>query len=240
MKNKHTSIAFACLLSTTTLGMPAAAQSESSASSKVDVEKFKLGQRIFDGKHDLKPQRMNNKDYKDQQARLVALHQALPKAAQKNSPLPTLVGRLAPEEEEALSYYLQLKYHATVEAASSSGSAPEGGSGSGGESKPAVDSPNSGLPIKLDMGQGGVDADRYKHGLRVFRKSQKFSTRTLSDKEMADQREYVLWLHNVLPDEEKKHSPLPELVGRLTDEDIDALHYYLVLKYKVPVERKAE
>jgi hypothetical protein len=74
----------------------------------VDSNKYNLGKQVYSGKA---PLGTSSSDLAAQQGpRLKELQDKLPKAAQKNTNLPDLAGKLTPGQMSALQYYLEVRY----------------------------------------------------------------------------------------------------------------------------------
>ena len=74
----------------------------------VDSNKYNLGKQVFTGKAPLGT--ASSDVAAQQEPRLKELQGKLPKAAQKNTNLPDLAGKLTPGQMSALEYYLEVRY----------------------------------------------------------------------------------------------------------------------------------
>jgi hypothetical protein len=77
---------------------------------KLDSGKYSLGKKIYTGKAELRAS--PGAEAAQQEARLRALQNRLPKSAGKKVNLPSLAGKLSARELEALEYYVDKRYPA--------------------------------------------------------------------------------------------------------------------------------
>lgn len=122
MKTTHTPSAaprrFAPLLLAAVLAAPLGALASGSycvcipkppqaAASKVDKDKYNLGQKVFNGKT-----AAAQGDAAAQRAKLSSLQSQLPEKVGKKTDLNALAGKLTAEQLSALEYYVQQRYPA--------------------------------------------------------------------------------------------------------------------------------
>ena len=73
----------------------------------IDAAKYELGKNLFNGKT---TPSATGASKAEQAKRLGGLQEKLPKRVQQTVNLPALAGKLAPAEQQALEYYLSVRY----------------------------------------------------------------------------------------------------------------------------------
>lgn len=86
-------------------------------------------------------------------------------------------------------------------------------------------------PKTAPPARGSVDAQRYLSGKEIFTGKQVLPTPSPSTE--PDQRGRLQALAQRLPKQAKPEPPLESLAGRLTEEQLDALQYYLAIRFKL-------
>jgi hypothetical protein len=82
----------------------------------------------------------------------------------------------------------------------------------------------------------GQDREKYHLGKAVYNKELEFPA-TVNDKEV-DQLDRLEFLQGSLPNTEKKRVNLLDLAGKLTKEQIDALEYFISIRFNVKINKK--
>lgn len=77
-----------------------------------------------------------------------------------------------------------------------------------------------------------IDRDKYDLGQKIFNGRVKLEPVVLASKERATEHESILQeLQKLLPKRKAKKMDLTELAGQLSDRQLDALAYYVQLRY---------
>ena len=78
---------------------------------KIDRDKYDLGQKIFNGRTELVPVAFPTKEKGMEHEKILNdLQQMLPRRKAKKTDLTRLAGQLSDEQLDALAYYVQLRY----------------------------------------------------------------------------------------------------------------------------------
>lgn len=86
-------------------------------------------------------------------------------------------------------------------------------------------------PKTAPPARGSVDAQRYLSGKEIYTGKQVLPTPDRTTE--ADQKGRLQALAQRLPKQAKPETPLESLAGRLTEEQLDALQYYLSIRFKL-------
>jgi hypothetical protein len=82
----------------------------------------------------------------------------------------------------------------------------------------------------------GNDREKFHLGKSVF--NQEIELSTVDKGKEAAQSERLDYLQGSLPNIEKRRVNLPDLAGKLTDEQLDALEYFVSIRFNVKLEKK--
>lgn len=88
------------------------------------------------------------------------------------------------------------------------------------------------------MGQipQGNDREKFHLGKSVF--NQEIELSAVDKAKEVVQSERLDYLQGSLPNTEKRRVNLPDLAGKLTDEQLDALEYFVSIRFNVKLEKK--
>lgn len=99
-----------------------------------------------------------------------------------------------------------------------------------------------GLQSSGGMGGGGgpipqgKDRERFHLGKAVY--NQEIELPSIDTSREVSQSERLEYLQGSLPNSEKKRVTLPGLAGKLTDAQMDALEYFISVRFNVKLEKK--
>jgi hypothetical protein len=83
----------------------------------------------------------------------------------------------------------------------------------------------------------GQNREKFHLGKSVY--NQEISIPSTVDKKLEEsQSERLEYLQGALPNADKKRVYLPDLAGKLTPEQIDALEYFVSVRFNVKIEKK--
>jgi hypothetical protein len=82
----------------------------------------------------------------------------------------------------------------------------------------------------------GKDREKFHLGKSVYNQEIEFSA--IDKSKEVSQAERLDYLQGSLPNTEKRRVNLPDLAGKLTDEQIDALEYFISIRFNVKLEKK--
>ncbi|BDA77916.1 hypothetical protein LPTSP3_g08460 [Leptospira kobayashii] len=83
----------------------------------------------------------------------------------------------------------------------------------------------------------GKDREKFHLGKAVFNQEVELATATDKTKEVA-QAERLDYLQGALPNTEKRRVSLPDFAGKLTEEQLDALEYFVSIRFNVKLDKK--
>ncbi|WP_411823461.1 hypothetical protein [Leptospira sp. 'Mane'] len=83
----------------------------------------------------------------------------------------------------------------------------------------------------------GKDREKFHLGKAVFNQEVEFAPAVDKTKEVA-QAERLDYLQGSLPNTEKRRVNLPDFAGKLTEEQLDALEYFVSIRFNVKLDKK--
>ncbi|TGM05143.1 hypothetical protein [Leptospira jelokensis] len=86
----------------------------------------------------------------------------------------------------------------------------------------------------------GQDREKYHLGKAIFNQEVSLEKQTNANVNTADQEERLEYLQGSLPNTEKRRVNLPDFSGKLTEEQLQALEYFIQVRFniKLPEKRK--
>ncbi|MBM9588851.1 hypothetical protein JWG41_00210 [Leptospira sp. 201903075] len=82
----------------------------------------------------------------------------------------------------------------------------------------------------------GQDREKYHLGKAVF--NQDISLEKQANVKLSDQEERLEYLQGSLPNTEKRRVNLPDFAGKLTEEQLQALEYFVQVRFNVKLPEK--
>ncbi len=82
----------------------------------------------------------------------------------------------------------------------------------------------------------GKDREKFHLGKAVY--NQEIELLAIDKGKEATQSERLDYLQGSLPNTEKKRVNLPDLAGKITDDQLDALEYFVSVRFNVKLEKK--
>jgi hypothetical protein len=82
----------------------------------------------------------------------------------------------------------------------------------------------------------GKDRDKFHLGKAVF--NQEIELSAVDKSKETSQIERLDYLQGSLPNTEKRRVHLPDLAGKLTDDQLSALEYFISIRFNVKLEKK--
>lgn len=82
----------------------------------------------------------------------------------------------------------------------------------------------------------GQDREKYHLGKAIF--NQEISLEKQTNSNLNDQEERLEYLQGSLPNTEKRRVNLPELSGKLTEEQLQALEYFIQVRFNIKLPEK--
>ena len=81
----------------------------------------------------------------------------------------------------------------------------------------------------------GKDREKFHLGKAIY--NQEIELKEIDKTKEANQSDRLEYLQGVLPNSEKRRVYLPELAGKLTEDQITALEYFITIRFNVKVEK---
>lgn len=82
----------------------------------------------------------------------------------------------------------------------------------------------------------GQDREKYHLGKAIF--NQELSLEKQTSVNLNDQDERLEYLQGILPNTEKRRVNLPDLSGKLTEEQLKALEYFVQIRFNIKLPEK--
>lgn len=82
----------------------------------------------------------------------------------------------------------------------------------------------------------GQDREKYHLGKAIF--NQEISLEKQTNSNLNDQEERLEYLQGSLPNTEKRRVNLPEFSGKLSEEQLQALEYFIQVRFKIKLPEK--
>ncbi|XDD45627.1 hypothetical protein AB3N60_13040 [Leptospira sp. WS39.C2] len=82
----------------------------------------------------------------------------------------------------------------------------------------------------------GQDREKYHLGKAIFNQEISLDSKTISN--ASDQEERLEYLQGSLPNTEKRRVNLPELSGKLSEEQLQALEYFVQVRFNIKLPEK--
>lgn len=83
----------------------------------------------------------------------------------------------------------------------------------------------------------GKDRDKYHLGKAVFQKELDFKE-TIPASQIKENEDRLEFLQGSLPNTEKRRTDLTELSGKITKEQLEALEYFLSVRFNIKIDKK--